>query len=178
MDDSVAFRRTDHFGHAATSEVLAKSGLELRIGSNIFRSTNGVVTIHGKEQLVIEVKQEYGPLLVTLDLYDERGARIAHLRRNILTLNEHGRFTVNISPLGQRLSSVDAPSVRVTDLQSDHVVLEARMVSEHRVDLTCGKLYSHKGLPVEITPHYCRIGSHTTLFGNIVEARGGPAVLG
>jgi hypothetical protein len=31
---------------------------------------------------------------------------------------------------------------------------------------------------VEITPHYCRIGSGTTLFGNIMEARGGPAILG
>jgi len=31
---------------------------------------------------------------------------------------------------------------------------------------------------VEITPHYCRVGSGTALFGNIVEARGGPAVLG
>jgi hypothetical protein len=58
------------------------------------------------------------------------------------------------------------------------VVLEARMASEYRVDISSGRLYSHKGMPVEITPHYCRIGSGTTLFGNIMEARGGPAILG
>ncbi len=177
MDDSVAFRRTEPFGHAATTGVLSRPGLELRIGSNIFRSTNGVVTIHGKEQLVIEVRPEYGLLLATLDLYNEHGIRIAHLRRNVFTLNDSGRFTVHVS-LGQSLSSHDAPSVRVTDLQSSHVTFEARMASEYRVDLVGGQLYSHKGMPIEITPHYCRIGSGTALFGNIVEARGGPAILG
>ncbi|MGE3976964.1 MAG: hypothetical protein AB7F94_05190 [Nitrospira sp.] len=177
MDDSVASRRVESFGRTATAGVLSKPGLELRIGSNIFRSTNGVVKIHGKEQLVIEVKPDPWLLLATLDLYNERGIRLAHLRRNVLMLNESERFVVDV-PLGQRLSSVDSPSILVTDLQSGHVVLEARMASEHRVDLVCGKLYSHKGMLVEITPHYCRIGSGTALFGNIVEARGGPAILG
>ena len=157
--------------------MLSKSGFELRIGSNIFRSTNGVVKIHGKEQLVVERKPEQGLLLVTLDLYNERGVRIAHVRRNVLTLNERGQFTVD-APVGQNLSSVNSPSVRITDLQSGHVVLEARMASEHRIDLVCGSLYSHKGMLVEITSLYCRIGPHTTLFGNIVETRGGPVVLG
>ena len=176
MDDSAAFRRTEPFGHAATAGVISKPRLELRIGSNIFRSTNGVVKIHGKEHLVFEVKPEQGSLLATLDLYNERGVRMAHLRRNVLTLNDSGRFTVDV-PLGQHLSSVIGSFILVTDLQSGHIVLEARMASEHRVDLTRGKLYSHKGMPIEITPHYCRIGSGTALFGNIVEAQGGPAVL-
>jgi hypothetical protein len=176
MDDSVAFRRTEPFGRATTAGVLSKPRLELRIGSNIFRSTNGVVKIHGKEQLVIEVKPEEGLLFATLDLYDERGARIAHLRRNVLTLNDGGRFTADASP--SRSQSTATPSVLVSDVRSGHVVLEARMASEYRVDLACGKLYSHKGILIEITPHYCRIGSGTALFGNIVEARGGPAILG
>ena len=58
MGDSEAFRRTEPFGRATTSSVLAKPRFELRIGSNIFRNTNGVVTIHGKEQLVIDIQNE------------------------------------------------------------------------------------------------------------------------
>jgi hypothetical protein len=57
-------------------------------------------------------------------------------------------------------------------------VLEARAVSENKIQITSGKFYSHKGTLVEITPHYCRIGSGMTLFGNIVENRGGMVVLG
>ena len=177
MDDPAALRETESFGRTATAGVLSKPGLELRIGSNIFRSTNGVVTIHGKEQLVIEAKPEQGLLLATLDLYDERGTRIAHLRRNVLTLNENGRFALDVR-LGQSLSSADIPSVRLRDLQSGHLVFEARMAADSRVDLVGGRLHSHNGMLLEITPHYCRIGSHTTLFREIVETRGGPVILG
>ena len=177
MDDSAAFRRTESFGRTVTAGVLSRPGFELRIGSNIFRSTNGVVSIDGKEQLVIETKPEQGLLLATLDLYNEHGVRIAHLRRNVLTLNERGQFTVDIR-FGQSLSPPDMPSVCLRDLQSGHLVFEARMASDSRVDLVCGRLHSHKGMLVEITSHYCRIGSHTTLFQEIVEARGGPVILG
>jgi hypothetical protein len=172
MGESVPFHGTDPFSRSPAMGVLSKPRLELRIGSNIFRNTNGVVSIHRKEQLVVELKPELGQLLITLDLYNEQGVRIAHLRRNVLTLNEQGRFAVETFP-GQTL-----PSVQLSDLQSGHPVLEVHMVSVYRVDLVCGKLFSHKGIPVEITPHYCRIGPHTTLFGEILEMRGGPAILG
>ena len=177
MDDPAAFRRTESFSRTATAGVLSRPGLELRIGSNIFRRTNGVVTIHGKEQLVIEAKPEQGLLLATLDLYDEHGTRIAHLRRNVLTLNEHGQFTVDVR-VGHGLSPSDMPTVHLRDVRSGELVFEARMASDSRVDLVCGRLHSHKGMPVEITSHYCRIGPHTTLFQEIVEARGGPVILG
>ncbi|MBS0164947.1 hypothetical protein ACYX34_08655 [Nitrospira sp. CMX1] len=172
MGESVPFHGTDPFSRSPAMGVLPKPRLELRIGSNIFRNTNGVVTIHGKEQLVVELKPELGQLLITLDLYNEQGIRIGHLRRNGLTFNEHGRFAVETSH-GQTL-----PAVQLSDLQSGHPVLEAHMVSVYRVDLVSGKLFSHKGIPVEITPHYCRIGAHTTLFGEVLEMRGGPAILG
>jgi hypothetical protein len=172
MGDSEAFRRTEPFGRATASGVLAKPRFELRIGSNIFRNTNGVVTIHGKEQLVIEPRPDLGLFLATLDLYNERGSRIAHLRRNVFTVNESGRFAIDVSR-GQ-----DFPAVQLTDLHLRQVALEIRLASDGRVDLASGTLYSHKGILVEITPHYCRIGSHTTLFGEILDMRGGPAILG
>ena len=33
-------------------------GLELHVGSNIFRTTNGVLKFQGKEQIVLEVQSE------------------------------------------------------------------------------------------------------------------------
>jgi hypothetical protein len=147
------------------------------IGSNIFRNTNGVIAIHEKEQLVIETNREQAPLLITLDLYNSYGTRIAHLRRNALRLNEGERFAVEVH-LESSLSSTKSPSIRLTDRQSGGVVLAVAMTSEHKVSLFYGKLYSHKGVQVEITPNYCRIGSGTTRFGEIVESRGGPVSLG
>ncbi|MDH4083890.1 MAG: hypothetical protein OEV99_12480 [Nitrospira sp.] len=177
MDEPAVLHKTGPLGHAATGGALTRPGLELCIGSNTFRSTNGVVTIHEKEQVVIETNRAHGLFLITLDLYDAHGTRIAHLRRNTLTLNEKERFAVEVH-FGQSLSAVESPSVRLTDLQSGGIVLSAAMTSEHKVALLFGKFYSHRGVEVEITPHYCRIGSGKTLFGDIVESRGGPAILG
>ena len=178
MDETVESRKTDLSSRvdASTAEI-QKRGLELLIGSNIFRNTNGVVKIHGKEQLVLESKPEQGLLLVTIDLYSESGAHIAHLRRNVLALNQTGQFTIDIHR-AESDASADTPWVRLSDQQSGEIVLEAQVTSENKIQITSAKLFSHKGILVEITPHYCRIGSGTTRFGDIVENRGGMVALG
>jgi hypothetical protein len=155
----------------------SKQGLELLIGSNVFRNTNGVVKIHGKEQLVLESKPDQGLLLVTMDLYSETGGHIGHLRRNVLALNQAGQFAVEVFR-AQSNPPTDTPSVRLTDQRTGEIVLEAVLASENRIQIASGKFYSHKGTLVEITPHYCRIGSGITRFGDIVENRGGMAILG
>lgn len=150
-------------------------GPELLIGSNIFRNTNGVVKIDGKEQLVLEYQVEQGVLLLTIDLYGEAGDHIAHVRRNRMVMNKGERFTVDGQSAGRE---ADLPSIRLWDRQSGSVVFEASAISERRIRISTGKFFSHKGLAVDITPHYCRIGPGRTLFGDIVENKGGTVVLG
>lgn len=178
MEESVEPRKNDPSSQTdAAASGAPRTGLELLIGSNIFRNSNGVVKIHGKEQLVVESKPEQSLLLVTIDFYTEAGAHIAHLRRNVLALNQAGQFAVDIHrPAAD--SSGDPPWVRVFDQLGQQVVFEASIVSENKIRISTGRFYSHKGIPVEITPHYCRIGSGMTRFGDIVEARGGTIVLG
>jgi len=154
-----------------------KLGPELLIGSNTFRNTNGVVKIHGKEQLVLESRPEQGLLLVTVDLYAARGAQIAHVRRNALVINQAAQFAVEVHRATTDMPS-DAPWVRVSDRQSGEIALEARIVSDNRIQITSGRFHSHTGALVDITPHYCRIGSGKTLFGDVVESRGGTVILG
>jgi hypothetical protein len=153
-----------------------KLGPELLIGSNVFRNTNGVVKIHGKEQLVLESRPEQGLLLVTIDLYDEGGTQIAHVRRNVLVMNRAAQFAIDVHRATTDMPA-DAPWVRLHGRQSGEIVFEARVVSENRMQITSGKFHSHTGALVDITPHYCRIGSGKTLFGDIVENRGGTVVL-
>lgn len=178
MDESIELRGS---GIPSPTDIAApetqKQGLELHIGSNIFRNTNGVVKVHGKEQIFLESRPDQGLLLVTIDLYNDAGNHIAHLRRNVLALNRADRFTITIHR-GNASSPSDSPWVRISDQITGEIVLEARAVSEKKSQITAGKFYSHKGIPVEITPHYCRIGSGTTRFGDIVENRGGAVILG
>lgn len=155
----------------------ARPGLELLIGSNIFRNTNGVVKIQGKEQLFLESKPEQGVLLVTLDLYSEAGLHIGHLRRNVLVLNADDQLRVSIHRPDAGEAS-DPPSVSIIEQHSGMPIFEARLLAERKIHLATAKFYSHKGTLVDITPHYCRIGTGTTLFGDISENKGGPVVLG
>jgi len=154
---------------ASTPTATQTLGPEILIGSNIFRNTNGVVNIQGKEQLVLETRPAQGLLLVTVDLYDANGTQIAHVRRNTLVINQAAQFTNMPS---------DAPWVRLYSRQSGEIAFEARIVSDNRIQITSGRFYSHTGALVDITPHYCRIGSGRTLFGDVVENRGRTVVLG
>jgi hypothetical protein len=174
MDETVA-RRQAAPGADGPLTGTQQPGIELLIGSNIFRNTNGVVKIHGKEQLVLEAKQ--GLLYVTIDLYNEAGAHVAHIRRNVLVFNETGQFAVELHRI-ELDEATGAPTVCILDRQAGTRVFEATVIAGSKIDITVGKFYSHKGTAVEITPHYCRIGSGTTRFGDIVENRGGTVVLG
>ena len=114
---------------------------------------------------------------MTLDVYAEDGKRIAHLRRNTLMVDRTNRFRIDTHESHHDGGAV-APWVRLSDRTSGDIVLEAHLISENKILISSGKLYSHTGQLVEITPHYCRVAPAMKLFGEIREARGGSAILG
>ncbi|GMV52098.1 hypothetical protein FBQ96_16270 [Nitrospirales bacterium NOB] len=154
-----------------------KHSLEIRLGSNIFRNTNGVLRIQGKEQLVLELNPEHGRILLTIDLYDGSGNHVAHLRRNRWAFNDGNRFALSTSDSPPTLFP-NLAWLKVTDQETGETVLETAVAPGEKIQVATGKFYSHRGQLVEITSHYCRIGSTQTLFGDVFEARGGTAVLG
>jgi hypothetical protein len=152
-------------------------GLELKLGSNIFRNTNGVVKVQGKEQLVLEVSAGHERILLTMDVYDGSGNHVAHLRRNRWAFNEENRLILNTSDSPPSLFP-HLPWIKITDGDTGDTLLEAALAPGGKIHVATGKFYSHRGQLIEITSHYCRVGSNQTLFGNVFEARGGTAVLG
>lgn len=152
-------------------------GVELHIGSNVFRTTNGVVKLQGKEQIVLEVRPDPPVLLLTMDFYDEQGQRVGHLRRNMLSAAGAGRFVVSV------IASPDAAldgtyAVTVSDRATGTKVIEAYLFQRRKIRMTGGHFHTHRGELVSISPHYCRIGSGLTMFGDVVECRGGVATIG
>lgn len=155
-------------------EAKPETGLELHMGSNIFRNINGVVKLQGKEQIFWEVAPDLQTLLLTMDLYDDKGIRVCHIRRNVVKSGEAGRFTITFnSHASARPDSV--PSVAVSDRSNGQIVIEAFLVQGRKIRIATGSFYSHKGELIQISPHYCRIGTGRTLFGDVVEGRGGNA---
>lgn len=154
-----------------------EQGLELHVGSNVFRNTNGVIKLQGKEQLVLEAQPQPPMLLLTMDLYDEQGTRVGHIRRNALSAHSTGRFAIDAKASGDSIPE-GQPSVTVVDRTTGQPVLEACLVQGRKVRITVGQFHTHKGELVTISPHYCRIGTGRTLFGDVAEGRGGAAAIG
>lgn len=153
-----------------------EQGLEMHIGSNIFRNTNGVLKLQGKEQLVLETQLDPLMLLLTMDLYDEQGARVGHIRRNALSAHSKGRFTINVTTSDETATGTP-PSVTVAE-RTGHTVFEACLIQRRKIRITVGHFHTHKGDLVAVSPHYCRIGTGLTLFGHVAESRGSAVIIG
>jgi hypothetical protein len=152
-------------------------GLELHVGSNIFRTTNGVIKLQGKEQIVLEVQADPPALLLTMDFYDEQGQRIGHLRRNQLSAVGYHRFAVCVtSPQDPTLD--DPLTVTVSERSTGDTVIEVYLFQRRKIRFTTARFHTHRGDVVSISPHFCRIGTGLTMFGDVVEGRGGTAAIG
>jgi hypothetical protein len=51
-------------------------------------------------------------------------------------------------------------------------------MQRRKIRITVGHFYTHKGELVTVSPHYCRIGTGVTLFGDVAESRGSSAAIG
>jgi hypothetical protein len=152
-------------------------GLELHVGSNIFRTTNGVIKLQGKEQIVLEVHPDPPTLLLTMDFYDEQGQRIGHLRRNQLSAAGSHRFALCVTaPPDPTLD--DPLTVTVSERSTGDTVIEVYLFQRRKIRFTSARFHTHKGEIVSISPHFCRIGTGLTMFGDVVEVRGGTAAIG
>ena len=150
--------------------------MELNIGSNIYRNANGVLKLEGKEQVVIEVRGDSPQLFVTADLYDAKGTQVAHLRRNVWAFNFKSRFELETSPA---LSLFTYPTwVKIVDKETAETVFEINLLKEATVQIANGRLYSHKGQLLDITPHCWRFPQCPAMFGSVQDIRGGAVIIG
>jgi hypothetical protein len=149
--------------------------MELNIGSNIYRNANGVLTLDGKEQIVIEARGESPQLLVTADFYDAKGTHVAHLRRNVWAFNFKTRFELETSPT---LSLFSYPTwLKIVDKETGQTILDITLVKEAMVHIASGRLYTHKGQRLDITPHCWRFPAYPAMFGSVQDIRGGAVVI-
>jgi hypothetical protein len=150
--------------------------MELNIGTNIFRNTNGIVKLQGKEQVFLEVHAEAPALVLTIDLYDPHGSHIAHLRRNKWAFNQKNRFDLQTSTT---LALFTYPvSLRILDKETGDTVLDVNLIKEDTVQILQGKFLTHKGQLFEITPHFWRLAGVPTMFGSVQDNRGSAVTIG
>jgi transcription antitermination factor NusG len=141
--------------------------MEVIVGSNIIRNTSGVLNVSGKDQIGLEVDEETTQLLLTMDIYNPSGKKIAKLRRNAWVFNEGNIYDITTVP----------DSLKLFNKKTGKVVVEVRITGKDKIEIPYGWFYTSNGNLLEITPEYWKIGG-ITMSGNVIDSCGAAVGIG
>jgi len=137
--------------------------VDINIGSNTLRNTNGIFTAHGQELLRVEVGESDGQLLLTMGMYMPTGSEVAKLERNTWVSNEGDRFEVTTEP----------HAVKVMDKTLKNVVIQLATGDTNRIEVLLAKFYTSKGMLSEVSAEWWRVGNKMELTGIDIDLEGG-----
>lgn len=137
--------------------------MDIELGTNILRNTNGVIMAHGKEQLQIEWVEEEKRLVLSMGVFMSTGTEVARLTRNVWEHNPDNRFVLTESP----------DIVKVEDTTLKTVVMEIHKKSEQTIAIPTAKFYTSSGTLSEVAPQWWRVGNKMELAGVDFDLEGG-----
>ena len=141
--------------------------MDVEVGSNLYRNTDGTIEVEGIPQLQIALKPTTGALLVNFALFDAGGKVTAKLNDSTLMINEKRAYEVSKTP----------KSLVLTHLTSGTVILKMDVKAPDLVAFTKGEFHTIKGHVIQVSPVEWKIDtlrvSETTH-----DLNGGSVVLG
>lgn len=137
--------------------------MDINIGSNTLRNSNGIVTAHGQEVLRVELDESEGQLLLTMGMYMPTGNQVAKLVRNDWVSNEGDRFEITADP----------GAIKVTDKTLKNVVIQLMTDKTKGVEVPLAKFYTSKGVLSEVSTEWWRVGNKMELTGIDMDLEGG-----
>lgn len=141
--------------------------MDVEIGSNLYRNTNGMITIEGVPQIEVTIKPLNGSLLVNFALFDGVGKMIAKLTDSTLMFNERRAYEVSKTPKRIALKEVD----------SGKIILQIELRAPEVVAITKGEFHTVKGHVIEVTPTEWKIDKVRSS-GAKRDMQGGEVALG
>ncbi len=141
--------------------------MDVEIGSNLYRNTNGMITIEGVPQIELAIKPSNGSLLVNFALFDGVGKMIAKLTDSTLMFNERRAYEV----------SKTAKSIALKEVDSGKIILQMELRAPEVVAITKGEFHSVKGHVIEVTPTEWKIDKVRSS-GAKQDMQGGEVALG
>jgi hypothetical protein len=116
--------------------------MDVEVGSNVYRNTDGMIEIEGVPQIEVALKPITGALLVNFALFNEDGKVTAKLNDSTLMINEKRAYDVVTTP----------KSLLLTHSASGTIVLQIEVKATGVVALTKGEFHTIKGHIIRISP--------------------------
>lgn len=163
-DDSRQPPVTGGFDRWQTGKLNRTKGImDIAIGSNQLRNTNGIFVAQEQDLIKIELRPEDGGILLSMDLYNPAGTQVARLVRNQWTSNAHDRFEIQLSP----------ESVTLIDRTLKVSVFSVHKDADHGVQVPQAKFYLPGGMVSEVTADSWHVGNKMELKNADVDMEGG-----
>ena len=141
--------------------------MDVEIGSNLYRNTNGMITIEGVPQIEVTLKPPTGTLQVNFALFDGVGKMIAKLSDSTLMVNERRAYEV----------SKTAKSIALKQIDSGKIILQMELRAPEVVVISKGEFHTVKGHLIEVTPTEWKIDK-LRASGTRKDMQGGEVALG
>jgi len=141
--------------------------MDVEVGSNLYRNTDGRIEIEGVPQIQVGLKPTTGALLVNFALFDADGKVTAKLVDSTLMINERRAYEVNKT----------SKNLRLTHLASGAVILQMDVKAADVVAFTQGEFHTIKGHVIHVSSVEWRIDK-LSASGTTHDVKGGSVVLG
>ena len=137
--------------------------MDILIGSNQLRNTNGIFVAQEQEFIKLELGENDEGLLLTMNLYNPAGTQVAKLERNSWVSNDQDRFELNAGP----------ESVMLVDNTLKGVVILLKIEDQNRITIPQAKFYLPSGRVSEVTADGWQVGNTIELKGTDIDLDGG-----
>jgi hypothetical protein len=141
--------------------------MDVEIGSNLYRNTDGTIEIEGVPQIEIAIKEPSRAVLINFALFDGSGKMLAKVVDSTLMFNERRAYEL----------ARTHTRVTLTHAESKSVVLQVDLKAPDVVAFLKAGFHSVKGHLVEVSPHHWKIDKQQAS-GQTLDLKGGPVKLG
>ena len=116
--------------------------MDLEIGSNLYRNTDGTVEIEGVPQMAVRLKKPQGPLLVNFVVFEQTGRLVAKVVDSTMAFNERRAHELVKTSTGLVLTHMDTKKV----------VLKVDLNEAGRIVISQAEFLTIKGHQMAISP--------------------------
>ena len=141
--------------------------MDIEIGSNVYRNTDGTIEVEGVPQLAVMLRKPEGPPLVNFVTFDDAGRVTLKMVDSTLAFNERRAFELVKTPAGLKL----------TQRESGKVILHLELKAPNVVVVKQGNFITVKGHTMEISTSEWKVDKRR-MSGSTADVKGGAVAIG
>ncbi|MDH5739858.1 MAG: hypothetical protein OEY77_05985 [Nitrospira sp.] len=141
--------------------------MDIEIGSNLYRNTNGTIEVEGVPQIQLARHPATGALLVNFALFDSAGRMLAKVVDSTLMFNERRAYEV---------AKTDT-SLAIREVGSGKILLKLDAKAPDVVSFSRGEFHTIKGRLLQVSGTEWKIDKQQKS-GVTKDAQGGAASIG